>query len=191
MSGAPAHDDPPNRPAASVARLAGPLVDLQVVLHRAVAFGRRVVVHGTAAPLDSLRQYVAQSHMEPANVFGSERVSVAQGMETSPPQGLVGVDVPDPGEEILVHQQRLEATAAASEQLGELLRGELVGEWLGPRCEYPDRLSFDRQAVARIAPVEAHPPELADIAKSQLPAVRQRQNHMDVAVLRRTGGHHE
>ena len=47
-------DDPLDRPAAARTRLAGALVDLQVLLHRAVAIGRRVVVDGAAAPLDGL-----------------------------------------------------------------------------------------------------------------------------------------
>ena len=46
----PADDDPPDRPAAAQARLAGPLVDREVLLHLAVAVGRRVVVDRRAAP---------------------------------------------------------------------------------------------------------------------------------------------
>ena len=43
-----------DRPAAAPAGLAGPLVDVEALLHRAVAVGRRVVVDGRAAPLDRL-----------------------------------------------------------------------------------------------------------------------------------------
>ena len=49
-------DDPLDRPAAARTRLAGALVDLQVLLHRAVAIGRGVVVDRAAAPLDGLAQ---------------------------------------------------------------------------------------------------------------------------------------
>ena len=61
-------DDPLDRPSAARARLAGPLVDLQVLLHRAVAVGRRVVVDRAAATLDGLGQ----------DRSGSRRTAVAR-----------------------------------------------------------------------------------------------------------------
>jgi hypothetical protein len=191
MGRAPTHDDPPDGSAAPVARFAGPLVDLEVLLHRAVAFRRGVIVDGTAAPFDRLGQHVAQADVKPADVVGSEGVSVAQRVQSGAPQRLVGIDVPHAGEEVLVHQQRLEAATAAREQGGEPLRSEVVGEWLRPCREYPGGLTFNRQAADRIAAVEAQAPELAHIAKAQLTAVRQRKYDVDVAILRRAGGHDE
>jgi hypothetical protein len=75
-----AHDDPPDRPPASIAGLAAALVDLQMLLHRAVAFGRGVVVDGAAAPFDRLCQDVAQSLVQPARVVGPESAGVPQRM---------------------------------------------------------------------------------------------------------------
>jgi hypothetical protein len=54
MSCSAADDDSANWAAAPIARFAGPLVDLEMLLHGAVAIGCGVVVHGTSAPLDSL-----------------------------------------------------------------------------------------------------------------------------------------
>src|SRR5262249_30822380 len=49
-------DDPAHRAPAAEARLAGALVDLELLLHRPVALGGRVVVDRRPAPLDRLRE---------------------------------------------------------------------------------------------------------------------------------------
>jgi len=81
-----AHDDPPDRPPASIARLAAALIDLQMLLHRAVAFGRGVVVDGAAASFDRLCEDVAQRLVEAARVGGPESVGVAERVELRPPE---------------------------------------------------------------------------------------------------------
>ena len=59
-----ADDDPPDRPAAAPTRLPRPLVDVEVLLHLAVAVGRRVVVDRRAAPLDGLGEDVADGAVQ-------------------------------------------------------------------------------------------------------------------------------
>ena len=54
VGGPDADDDPPDRAPAAAARLAGALVDVEPLLHLAVAVGRRVVVDRGAAALDGL-----------------------------------------------------------------------------------------------------------------------------------------
>ncbi len=176
------------RSAGTARRLAG---RPQMLLHRAVALGRGVVVDRAAAPLDRLGQDVAQRPVQPADVVGAERVRVAERVEPRPPESLVGVDVADAGEEVLVHQQRLEPAAAPGEQLREPPRGEVVGEWLGPGRQDADRLALDRLARIRVAPIQPHPPELAHVAEAQLAAVGQRQHDVDVAILGSARRHDE
>ena len=61
-----ADDDPPDRPPAARARLAGALVDVQPLLHLAVALGRRVVVDRRAAALDRLGEDPAELAVQAA-----------------------------------------------------------------------------------------------------------------------------
>ena len=187
----PAHDDPSYRPRAAFARLARALIDPQMLLHRAVALGRGVVVDRAAAPFDRLRQNVAQGPMQPANVVGAKSVRIAQRVQPRPPQRLVGVDVADPGEEALVHQQRLEPAAAPGEQLREPPRGEVVGKRLRSGREDADGFALGRLAGLRVAAIQPHPPELAHVAKAQLATVGQGQHHVDMSVRWRFRRHDE
>ena len=111
-------DDPLDRPAAARTRLAGPLVDLQVLLHRAVAIGRRVVVDRAAAPLDGLAEDPPERLVQVPLVGGAERAGGPQRVQPGRPERLVRVDVADAGEERLVEQQRLEPALRAAEGSG-------------------------------------------------------------------------
>ena len=46
------------------------------------------------------------------------------GMQTGPEQNLIGIDVPDSCNHLLVHQERLEPTGAALHDLKKLLPGD-------------------------------------------------------------------
>ena len=97
-------------------RLARPLVDLQPLLHRAVAVGRGVVVDGAAAPLDGLGQDRADRVVQVALVGRPERRGRAQRVKPRRPQRLVRVDVADAGQERLVEQERLEPALAPADE---------------------------------------------------------------------------
>ena len=58
--------------------LAGPLVDQQLVLHRAVAIGRRVVVDRGTSSLDRVRKDSAQRPVQPALVGRPQRRGKAE-----------------------------------------------------------------------------------------------------------------
>ena len=116
-----ADDDPPDRPAAAAARLAGPLVDLEVLLHLAVAVGRRVVVDRRAAPDHRLGEDPPDLDPEPPLVGRAERPGRPERMEARRPERLVGVDVADAGDERLVQQQRLEPALPGAEPAPERL----------------------------------------------------------------------
>ena len=109
MRGAAPDDDPPDRPAAARARLAGAPVDVQALLHLAVALGRRVVVdRAPRRSMASARTPRIASTGGPRRPGGASRRD-AQRVQPRAPERLVGVDVADAGEEGLVHEQRLEA----------------------------------------------------------------------------------
>ena len=119
-----ADDDPLDRPPAARARLAGALVDLQALLHRAIAVGRRVVVDRAAATLDRLGQDGPDRVVQPSLVGRPERPGGPQRMEPRGPQRLVGVDVADAGQERLVEQQRLEPAGSSPDPAPEVTHGE-------------------------------------------------------------------
>jgi hypothetical protein len=70
MSRTTAHDDPPDRRPQRT-WFAGALVNRQVLLHRAVAFGRGVVVDGAASAFDCLGKHFAQGHVESTRLLGA------------------------------------------------------------------------------------------------------------------------
>ena len=102
------------------ARLAGPLIDIEPLLHRAVAVGRGVVVDGRAAPLDGLDQDRPDRLVEVALVGDPQRADRAERVQPRAPQRLVGVDVADAGHERLVEEQRLEPALASPQAPAEL-----------------------------------------------------------------------
>src|SRR5579862_2220781 len=112
MGGPGADDDPPDRPATPWAALTGALVDLEPLLHLAVAVGCRVVVDRAASPFDRLGQDGADREVQAALVGRMERRGGTERMEARQPERLVGVDVADPGNERLVEHERLEARLA-------------------------------------------------------------------------------
>ena len=87
----------------------------QVLLHLAVAVGRRVVVDRRAAPLDRLGQDGPDLAVEARLVGRAEGRAPPERVEPRAPERLVGVDVADPGDERLVEQQRLEPAAPAAQ----------------------------------------------------------------------------
>ncbi len=112
-------DDPLDGPTAARARLAGPLVDLQPLLHRPVAVGRGVVVDGAAAALDRLGEDPPERLVEVALIGRPQRPSRPQRVEPGGPQRLVGVDVADAGDERLVEQERLQPARPPPDPLTE------------------------------------------------------------------------
>ena len=129
--------------------------------------------------------------MQPACVLGAERVRIAQRVEPRPPERLVGVDVAHAGQEVLVHQQRLEPAAAPGERLGEPPRGEVARERLRAAGQHAGGLAFHRQPRGQVAAIQPHPPELTHIAEAQLPAVGKGQHNVNVAILWSARLHYE
>ena len=88
-----------------------------------LAVGPHVVAEARPAVGDPLAQDLPDRPMQSPHVLRLEGVRGAQRVEPRPPQGLVGVDVADPGDERLVEQQRLQLRRSPLEALGEPLHG--------------------------------------------------------------------
>ena len=150
VGGTLADHDAPDRPPAAEARLARPLVDGQVILHRAVTLGRGVVVDGRAAPLDRLGQDGPHRAVEPGLAGRTEGRDPAERMQPRAPERLVGVDVADPGDEGLVEQKRLEPTVPALQARPECPQRERRRERLRP---VPGERARLRPRLSSTAPV--------------------------------------
>ena len=177
-------DDPLDRPAAARARLAGALVDLQVLLHRAIAVGRGVVVDRASAPHDRLGQDPPDLVVQMPLVRRAQRAGRPERVESGRPQRLVGVDVADPGDERLVEQERLEPARPLAQPASEVADRERRVERLGPERR-EDRAAADlghQLAGHRVAAVEPDLPELADVAEAHLAAVGQLEDEPHVRV---------
>src|SRR6188768_4204299 len=124
MGGPDAQHEALDGPAAPEAGLAGPLVDLEMILHLAVSFGGRVVVDGRAASLDPFREDRPQMRVQRAFIGRAQARRAPEWMELREPQGLVGVDVADARQERLVDEQRLEAGASPPDELPEYWQRE-------------------------------------------------------------------
>ena len=102
-------DDPLDRTPATVARLAEPAVDVELVLHRApVPVRRDVVAKRRPLPLDPLPQNRSQRAVQPRQLGPVELSRGAERMELCAPERLVGVDVPDARDAPLVEEEGLD-----------------------------------------------------------------------------------
>ena len=117
--------DAPDRAPAAMAGLPGPLIDVEVLLHLAVALGCRVVVDRAAPSIDGLLEDAAERKVEPALVATAQGRGMSQRVETRAPECLVGVDVADAGQEGLVEQERLEPRTPGTQALAEGRHGEV------------------------------------------------------------------
>ncbi len=184
MGGARTDHDPPDGSPAAETGLTGTLVDAQVLLHRPVALGSRVVVDGAAPPHDGLGEDPPDLEVEAPFVRGSKRRGGTKWMKPGRPQGLVGIDVADAGDERLVKEERLQPTAPASKPRPERSYREGVVKRLGPRpgedrgaTEFVHRLLGDW-----IQGVQPDPAELPDVPEAQVAAVAERDHHAHVRI---------
>jgi hypothetical protein len=75
-----------------MAGLPRPLIDVEVLLHLAVALGCRVVVDRAAPSIDGLLEDAAECQVQTALVVPAQARGMAQRVEACAPEGLVGVD---------------------------------------------------------------------------------------------------
>ena len=143
------HHDAPDRPAAAIARLIGAPIDRQPLRILARLAVRADVVAEARAPVgDPFAQDLAHGAVETPDIAGVERVGRPQRMEPRAPERLIGVDVPDAGDEALVEQQRLQLRRSTSQPLRQARRGEPALERLRP---VPAEDLADAIATARLS----------------------------------------
>ena len=65
--------------------------------------------------------------VEPPDGPGPQTIGRPMGMQTSPVQDLVRIDVPDAGDPLLMHQQRFDTTPPPFHQLPEVLPSDRQG----------------------------------------------------------------
>ena len=167
--------------------------DRQAFLHRAVAVGRRVVVDRGAASLDRFCQHRPDRPVEPCLIRRAKALGATEGVQACLPEGLVGVDVANAGEEGLIEQQRLEAALPPPEAGAESPQREFVRQ--GLRAVLAEQVAGRRrrryESAVGLAPVHPHAPELAHVAEAQLAAIGQVEDDPHMAVEGSVGGRHE
>ena len=151
------------------------------VRHVTLGIGGSATTDGGRGLLDGLGEDLDHVAVEPPLVGRAERPRGSQGVQPRPPQRLVRVDVPDPGDERLVHEQRLEARAPPADPRPPHPEREPRVEWLRPDA-------VERVVVRAVQP---DAPELADVAVAQLSAVGQLEDDPDVRIRHRIGRRHQ
>ena len=187
MRGAGADHDAADRAPTPRAWLTCALVDQEMLLHRSVAFGRRVVVDRAAATDDRLGQDPTELAIQASFVGRVQARCGPERVQAGSPQGLIRVDVADARNERLVQQEWLQATAPRSEPLPELAERELVVERFGSGAGEDGRAAdfADRLAGVAIDGIQPDLAELPDIPESKVAAIAERNHQPNVRVERR------
>src|SRR5579859_7744631 len=90
--------DPLDRRPAPVAGLPRPAVDLELALHLPrPAVGEHIVAQRRSLPFDSELERLADASVERLQLPSLDASRLTQRVDAGPPEGLVGIDVPDPG----------------------------------------------------------------------------------------------
>ena len=113
MSTPPADDDPHDRRTAIGTRFVGARVDAPpLVIVALVPVGVAIVGEGCAATLDRIGEQFADRAVEDSSTGRRHSGGNRQWMESGAEQGLVGINIPQPGDECLIEEERLQACAA-------------------------------------------------------------------------------
>jgi hypothetical protein len=102
--------------AATVARLTGALIDVESLLHLAVAIWRGVVVDRGAARRNSLAKHANNRKVQRIKLLGAQPVRRGERMDLCAPECLVGVDVADPNDAALIKKEALDPRCTVRNQ---------------------------------------------------------------------------
>jgi hypothetical protein len=130
MGAATTHDRAVNRCAATVAWLAGALVDIKALLHLTIAIWGGVIVDRRAASGNGFAQHADDREVQRVDLGGAQRVRRGKWMDPRAPKRLIGVDVADPNDAALVEQEALDACRPMPNQRAEGISGERCRERL-------------------------------------------------------------
>src|SRR5262245_47227635 len=129
------------------ARLARAAVDRELILEAAAKPGPAdVVADGRAAGLDRTSQDRFDRFAEPIAFLGLHALAEPAGMQFRTEQRLVGIDIPDPGDDCLIEEDRLDGARRATDGAPEILR--VHPERLG--TEFLVHLRFECGAAGKI-----------------------------------------
>jgi len=98
-----------------------PAIDVEVVLKFTPAVKP---IQAGAKPANALAQDRLDGLLQFGRLLGCDVVGFTQGVNPRPEQGFIGVDIAQPGDEGLVHQQGLDLPGAALEHAVQPLPGE-------------------------------------------------------------------
>jgi hypothetical protein len=130
VSAATPNDRTVNRRTATVARLAGSLIDVKALLHLAIAIWGCVVVDRRAASGNGLAQHADDREVQRINLSGAQRARRGERMDLRAPERLVGIDVADAHDAALVKKQALDACRPMPNQRAKGAGGKRRGERL-------------------------------------------------------------
>jgi hypothetical protein len=119
-----------NRRTATVARLAGSLIDVKALLHLAIAIWGCVVVDRGAASGNGLAQHADDREVQRVDLNWTQRARRGERMDLCAPERLVGVDVADAHDAALVKKQALDACRPMPNQRAKGGGGERGCKWL-------------------------------------------------------------
>ena len=147
-----------NRARACDACLAGAPVDQELALEPArLAADLRVIPEGGAARPDGGGQDRAKPRRQSLGTAGADGAGAPARADPGPEQGLAGVDVPDPRDDALIEQRRLDRGRPPAEDRAQLGTGDV--ERLGPQLPQP-RMCGVRAAGEQVD--ETEPPRIAE-----------------------------
>jgi hypothetical protein len=112
----PAYNYALNCGATTVARFTGALIDVQLLLHLAVAIWRRVIVDRGAARRNSLAQHADDCEVQRIELLWAQPVRRGERMDLCAPECLVGVDVADPNDAALIKKEALDPRCTVRNQ---------------------------------------------------------------------------
>lgn len=171
MGRAATQDYANNLSAAGEARLAGASVNPKMVLKFAPAIHSVEAgpfVHNPGA------EGLTNGMVEPGQLLNSEAVDLAAGIDAGDDTALIGIDIADTGNELLVEQQRFQAATSFVEQGLKVGQGEFIGQRF--RAELANHLIWIANQV--------DPAKLTHILEAQLMIVIQLENGADVGMDR-------
>ncbi len=163
MGAALADNDALDLGPADGAGLAGPPIHPEMILELSTAVDP---IDARAIVADAFLQHFPDGHPEDLGFVDRHRVRVDQWMEPGEVQGFICVNVPQPGNEGLIQQERFQQAVLPVEGVIQPGGGELIGERLG--TETVEDLGW--------VVFEPDPPEFARVGKDQGGIFAQFQN---------------
>jgi hypothetical protein len=183
MRGTSTEDDSFNEGLTSGAGMSGLPIDSDLVLVATgltVSIGVSTIGEGCPATSDSLVKYSADRVIEVLLLGRSQGICPAQRMKPRRKKRLVGIDIAQASQELLIQQERLEPARAALKDLAEPLQGKRIRQ----------RFRAQIRGDFGYLPDQIDTPELAHILETQLHAVIQTKGHVNMLVWRLVGRNH-